>query len=88
MHTSVTPGKLTVLYNYHLYLVLELFQDPEDHPKPINHSSLFNLEKDMATTPVFLPGESHGQRSLADYSPWGFKESDTTESHTHTHTHT
>ena len=29
--------------------------------------------------PVFLPGESHGQRSLAGYSPWGHKESDTTE---------
>ena len=32
--------------------------------------------------PVFLPGESHGQRSLAGYGPWGHKESDTTE-HTH-----
>ena len=30
-------------------------------------------------TPVFLPGKSHGWRSLADYSPWGSKESDTTE---------
>ena len=30
-------------------------------------------------TPVFLPGESHGQRNLADYSPKGRKESDTTE---------
>ena len=29
--------------------------------------------------PVFLPGESHGQRNLAGYSPWGRKESDTTE---------
>jgi len=29
-------------------------------------------------TPVFLPGESHGQGSLAGYSPWGCKESDTT----------
>ena len=29
--------------------------------------------------PVFLPGEFHGQRSLAGYSPWGHKESDTTE---------
>ena len=28
---------------------------------------------------VFLPGESHGQRSLVGYSPWGCKESDTTE---------
>ena len=30
-------------------------------------------------TPVFLPGESHGQRSLVGYSPWGCKESDRTE---------
>ena len=30
-------------------------------------------------TPVFLPGESYGQRSLVGYSPWGRKESDTTE---------
>jgi len=37
------------------------------------------LEKGMLPTPVFLPGESHGQRSLAGYSPWGCKEQDTTE---------
>ena len=30
-------------------------------------------------TPVFLPGEFHGQRSLASYSPWGCKELDMTE---------
>ena len=30
-------------------------------------------------TPVFLPGKSHGRRSLVGYSPWGCKESDTTE---------
>ena len=30
-------------------------------------------------TPVFLPGEFHGQRSLVGYSPWGRKESNTTE---------
>ena len=35
------------------------------------------------THSIFLPGESHGQRSLADYSPWSCKESDMTE-HTHT----
>ena len=48
-------------------------------------------------TPVFLPGKFHGQRSLAGYSPWSSKETDTTENacacarartHTHTHTHT
>ena len=30
-------------------------------------------------TPVFLPGESHGRRSLVDYNPWGCKELNTTE---------
>ena len=33
----------------------------------------------MQPTPIFLPGESHGQRSLVGYSPWGHRESDTTE---------
>ena len=37
------------------------------------------LEKEMAATPVFLPGKSHGSRSLVGYRPWGRKESDTTE---------
>ena len=35
--------------------------------------------KKWQPTPVFLPRESHGQRSLVGYSPWGCKESDTTE---------
>ena len=30
-------------------------------------------------TPIFLPGKSHGRRSLVGYCPWGRKESDTTE---------
>ena len=39
-------------------------------------------------TPTFLPGESHWQRSVVDYSPQGCRESDTTGWLTHTHTHT
>ena len=46
-------------------------------------------------TPVFLPGKSHGQRSLVGYSPWGSKELGTAKwlstcvhTHTHMHTHT
>ena len=35
--------------------------------------------KKWQSTPVLLPGKSHGQRSLVGYSPWGPKESDTTE---------
>ena len=36
-------------------------------------------KKEWLSIPVFLPGEFHGQRSLASYSPWSCKESDTTE---------
>ena len=35
--------------------------------------------REWLPTPVFLPGEFHGQRSLASYSPWGHKESDMSE---------
>ena len=35
--------------------------------------------RERLPTPVFLPGESQGQRSLAGYRPWGLKELDTTE---------
>ena len=38
-----------------------------------------SLEKEMAPTPVFLPGKSHGQGSLVGYSPQGHKESNMTE---------
>ena len=37
------------------------------------------LEKEMATTPVFLPENFHGQRISEGYSPWGRKELDMTE---------
>ena len=37
------------------------------------------LEKEWLSTPVLLPGKSHGQGSLVGYSPWGCKELDTTE---------
>ena len=35
--------------------------------------------REWPSTPVFFPGEFHGQRSLVGYSPWGHKESDTAE---------
>ena len=41
--------------------------------------------RDWQPTPVFLPGEFHGQRSLVGYSPWGHKELDITERLTYTH---
>ena len=50
-------------------------------------SERFPQRRTWQPTPVFLPGESHGQRSsLASYSPWGHKESDGTEATEHPHT--
>ena len=45
------------------------------------------LEEVWQPTPVFLPGESHEQKSLAGYSPEGHKESDATEAAEHTCVH-
>ena len=47
--------------------------------------TLKSRRRNWQPTPVFLPGESHGQRKLAGYNPWGLKELDTTERLTHTH---
>ena len=44
------------------------------------------LEEVWQPTPVFFPGESHGQRSLEGYSPRGREKSDTIERLTHTYT--
>ena len=48
------------------------------------------MRRTWQPTPVFLPRESQGQRSLAGYSPQGHKELDTTEAteHAYTHMHT
>ena len=42
-------------------------------------SGRFPRRWEWQPTPVFLPGEFHGQRSLVSYSPWGHTESDMTE---------
>ena len=39
----------------------------------------FPWRREWLPPPVFLPGESYGERSLVGYSPWGHKELDTTE---------
>ena len=46
------------------------WEDPLDK-ELVTHSSILAL--------IILPGESHGQRSLAGYSPWGHKDLGTTE---------
>ena len=53
--------------------------------KYLLHMMKYNRRRKWQPTPAFLPGASHGQRSLASYRPWGHKQSDTTERLTHTH---
>ena len=61
----VTKSQIHLSTHTKLYCKLE-FQDVLSHPK------LLLLEKAMGyPTPVLLPGESHGRRSLVGYSPWG-----------------
>ena len=52
--------------------------DTED-PVSIPESGKIPCRRAWQPTPVFLPGESCGQRSLVGYSPWSHKESDTIE---------
>ena len=68
-------------YMLQLNMLLQNFLIPNSSKRP-----RFDLwikktpwRKEWQPTPVFLPEESHGQRSLAGYSPRGRKESDTTE---------
>ena len=49
---------------------------PASKSFPMSHLC---MEKEMETHSSILDGEFHGQRSLAGYSPWGWKELDTTE---------
>ena len=44
-----------------------------------NYLKKSSWRREWQPTPVFLPEESHGQRSLLSYSPWSLKELDTTE---------
>ena len=45
----------------------------------IPRSGRFPWRRKWQSTPVLLPGKSHGQRSLVGYSPWGRKELERTE---------
>ena len=61
-------------------LVAQMVKNPparqETQVQSLGHEG--PLKKGMQSTPVFLPGESHGQSSLVGYTPWGHKESDMT----------
>ena len=74
--TSAPPGKIN------LWLVRD---NPRRRCRFDPWVGKISWEKGMATTPVFLPGEFHGQRSLLGYSPWeSQREGHDWETNTHT----
>ena len=89
-HSSTASSVFTLLCtHYHIHLqnaviVHKRTLYPSILPQPLTTTLLLSVFVNLTIwkwqpTPVFLPGESHGQRSLVDCSPWGHKESDTTE---------
>ena len=52
---------------------------PLGREDPLEKTNRWSWRREWPPTPVLLPGKSHGLRSLVGYSPWGRKESDTTE---------
>ena len=65
----------------HLKLCVQLVENPPAEARDMRRRFSLRVRKiprrrGWLPTPVFLPGESHGQ---VGYSPWGHKESDTTE---------
>ena len=62
---------------------LPMQEQPETQIQPLGGA--YSLKESKATPTIFSPRESPGQRSLADYSPQGLKESDMTEVTAHTH---
>ena len=64
-------------------LVAQMVKNPPVAPRFDTWVGKIPWRRKWQPTPVFLPGEFQGQRSLVNYSPWGCtwgrKESDTTE---------
>ena len=65
--------------NYMASQVMLVVKNPPANAGDARDAGSIPWSRKWQPTPVFLPIKSNGQRSLAGYSPWGSKESDTTE---------
>ena len=75
------------MYNVRKIIGLVCNREKYNHDFEISLNGIYSIKwrRKWKPTPVFLPGKSHRQRSLADYHPWGCKELDTTETTWHLH---
>ena len=74
--TMPSPGDLPNLGIKPVSPALQVDSLPSE---PLGKPQTYSQRRQWQTTPVLLPGESHGQRSLVGCSPWGLEELDTTE---------
>ena len=58
---------------------MTLVKNPPANAGDARDACSISWRRKWQPTAVFLPGKSHGQRSLEGYSPWGHNESDPTE---------
>ena len=72
---------LSKLWEVEASLVAQIVTNLPGTQRPWFNSSVGKIpwRRECLSTPVFLPGEFHGQRTLVGYSSWDRKESDTTE---------
>ena len=89
--TTEPPGKPNIVYilqeNCKIahHLIVSLMVQTVKNLPAMRKTAVRSLNREdplrraWQPTPVFLPGESHEQRSLVDYSPWGGKELDMIE---------
>ena len=79
LHEETTGASLQIRLNY----AINNLSTNAGNSGSISGSGKIPWRKKLQPTPIFLPGESHGQRSLVGYSPWGCKELDMTQRLSH-----
>ena len=78
-HSSTVAWKIPWMEEPSGLQSMGLLRVRQDWATSLSFSTLIHWRRKWQPTPVFLPGESHGRRSLVGCSPWGHTESDTTE---------
>ena len=78
-HSSTVARKIPWMEEPGRLQSMESLRVRHDWATSLSLSTFMHWRRKWQPTPVFLPGESHGRRSLVGCRPWGHTESDTTE---------
>ena len=78
-HSSTVAGKIPWMEEPGRLQFMGSLRVRHDWATSLSLSTFMHWRRKWQPTPVFLPGESHGRRSLVGCSPWGRTELDMTE---------